>query len=80
VDFTVDVNADSVTDFAGNGNTAATQFSIIYDNVLGVNDELLANRLTIYPIPSNNSITISGETNLTIHSENSSTTKRIIKQ
>uniref|UniRef100_UPI0026035318 beta strand repeat-containing protein n=1 Tax=uncultured Aquimarina sp. TaxID=575652 RepID=UPI0026035318 len=63
---TVDVNADVVLDSAGNGNTAATQFSINFDSTLGVQDEILANRLAIYPIPSSNIINISGEISLAI--------------
>uniref|UniRef100_UPI002637319B beta strand repeat-containing protein n=1 Tax=uncultured Aquimarina sp. TaxID=575652 RepID=UPI002637319B len=63
---TVDINADSVTDLAGNGNTAATQFSINFDTTLGIDDEILANGLTVYPIPSNNTINITGEISLAI--------------
>lgn len=37
---TVDVAANKVKDIAGNSNTAATQFSITYDNVLPVIDNL----------------------------------------
>ena len=63
---TVNINADVATDASGNGNTAASQFSIMYDNLLNIDDEILANGLTIYPIPSNHVINISGATNLTL--------------
>ncbi|RKN29833.1 T9SS C-terminal target domain-containing protein [Aquimarina sp. AD1] len=63
---TVDINANSVNDLSGNGNIAATQFSIIYDNLLDVNDETLANGLTVYPTPSNNIINITGAIDLDI--------------
>ncbi|MFD2563993.1 beta strand repeat-containing protein [Aquimarina rubra] len=61
---TVDINADVALDSGGNGNIAAPQFSIDYDNLLNINDEILANGLTIYPIPSSDNINISGETSL----------------
>ncbi len=63
---TVDINANSVNDLSGNGNIAATQFSIVYDNLLDVNDETLANGLTVYPTPSNNIINITGAIDLDI--------------
>ncbi|MDH7445467.1 beta strand repeat-containing protein [Aquimarina sp. 2201CG14-23] len=63
---TVDVAADVATNMSGNGNTAAPQFSIGYDNVLSINDEILENGLTVYPIPSSNTINISGAINLAI--------------
>ncbi|SEL22947.1 Por secretion system C-terminal sorting domain-containing protein, partial [Aquimarina amphilecti] len=63
---TVDINPNSVNDLSGNGNTVATQFSIVYDNLLDVNDETLANALTVYPTPSNNIINITGAIGLEI--------------
>ncbi|WP_378181521.1 beta strand repeat-containing protein [Aquimarina sp. SS2-1] len=61
---TIDINADVALDSGGNGNTVASQFSIDFDNTLSINDEILANGLTIYPIPSINSVNLSGETSL----------------
>ncbi|RZS98946.1 Ig-like domain-containing protein [Aquimarina brevivitae] len=49
----VDINADSATDDAGNGNTAASQFTIEFDPALSVEDELLAEGLKLYPNPNN---------------------------
>ncbi|MHA7055901.1 T9SS type A sorting domain-containing protein [Aquimarina sp. M1] len=63
---TVDINADVALDGGGNGNIAATQFSIDYENLLNINDEELASGLTIYPVPSSNTINISGATSLAI--------------
>ena len=61
---TVDINADAASDSAGNGNTAAIQFSIEFDNLLSVQDEILAAGLNIYPVPTSNTITIAGATSL----------------
>ncbi|WP_299190057.1 T9SS type A sorting domain-containing protein, partial [uncultured Aquimarina sp.] len=63
---TVDIASDAAIDNVGNGNIAATQFSIVYDNLLDVNDETLANGLTVYPTPSNNIINITGAIDLDI--------------
>ncbi|WP_299312984.1 Ig-like domain-containing protein [uncultured Aquimarina sp.] len=63
---TININADSLRDLYGNGNTAAAQFSIDFDNTLGIDDENLTNGISIYPIPSNNIINISGEINLSL--------------
>ncbi|WP_299432686.1 Ig-like domain-containing protein [uncultured Aquimarina sp.] len=63
---TVDISANVAVDASGNGNTAASQFSITYDNLLNIDDEILANSLTIYPMPSYNTINISGETSLAL--------------
>ncbi|AXT51763.1 T9SS C-terminal target domain-containing protein [Aquimarina sp. BL5] len=63
---TININTNSLTDLYGNGNIAATQFSINFDNTLGIDDENLANGITIYPIPSNTTINISSEINLSL--------------
>ncbi|WP_299438489.1 MBG domain-containing protein [uncultured Aquimarina sp.] len=61
---TVDVNANVAVDGGMTGNEAAPQFSIMYDNLLGVDDELLATGVRLYPIPATNSITIHTDTSL----------------
>ncbi|WP_298314395.1 Ig-like domain-containing protein, partial [uncultured Aquimarina sp.] len=63
---TININTNSLTDLYGNGNIASTQFSINFDNTLGIDDENLANGITIYPIPSNTTINISSEINLSL--------------
>ncbi|WP_188112007.1 T9SS type A sorting domain-containing protein [Aquimarina sp. RZ0] len=66
ITITVNINADVANDALGNGNTAATEFSIDFDNVLGIEDELFGNGVDIYPIPSNNIITISAKQSLRV--------------
>ncbi len=63
---TIDVNANVAVDGGMTGNEAAPQFSITYDNLLGVDDELLATGVRLYPIPATNSITIHTDTSLRI--------------
>ncbi|SEK69488.1 Por secretion system C-terminal sorting domain-containing protein, partial [Aquimarina amphilecti] len=63
---TIDIYGGSFTDLYGNGNIAATQFRIDFDNTLGIDDENLLNDIIIYPIPSKNTINISGEINLNL--------------
>ena len=65
---TVYINPGSFTDLYGNENTVLTEFMINFDNTLSVNDENPLERLTIYPIPSKNTINISGELNLKLES------------
>ncbi len=49
-DVAIDVAADVATDLAGNGNTAATQFTIQYGTILGLENNL-AGQLSVYPNP-----------------------------
>ncbi|WP_103069861.1 Ig-like domain-containing protein [Aquimarina sediminis] len=55
----IDIAIAVANDEAGNGNIAATQFSIVYD---GTSDTKL-NELKVYPNPNNGILNISGKTN-----------------
>ncbi|MFD2561386.1 Ig-like domain-containing protein [Aquimarina rubra] len=55
---TIDINSNSVNDIAGNGNTAATQFSIQYNPLLTIDDFESVN-FKIYPNPTSGDVTIS---------------------
>ncbi|MDY8136249.1 T9SS type A sorting domain-containing protein [Aquimarina sp. 2201CG5-10] len=62
---TVDIAENRVTDDAGNGNVAASQFSINYDPFLNIEDVALdSNNITFYPNPAKNSINFSVEEKL----------------
>ncbi len=61
---TLNINANVAIDNYGNGNAAATQFSVTYDNSLTVLDHTLTHALQIYPVPVSNTVTIASETNL----------------
>ncbi|WP_299603725.1 T9SS type A sorting domain-containing protein [uncultured Aquimarina sp.] len=63
---TVDIAADVATDGAGNGNIIASQFTIIFDNLLNTDDEILEMELNIYPVPSKNVIYIPRVTNVAL--------------
>ncbi|AXT50393.1 T9SS C-terminal target domain-containing protein [Aquimarina sp. BL5] len=63
---TVDINANVAMDAGMTGNVAASQFSIVFDDVLGIEDEVLASGLRLYPIPATNSITINADTILSL--------------
>lgn len=54
---TVDVAADVATDVVGNTNTAATQFSITYNDATSI-EELIEEGISIYPNPVSNNLTI----------------------
>ncbi|RZS98945.1 beta strand repeat-containing protein [Aquimarina brevivitae] len=62
----VAINADVATDTAGNGNTSAAQFSIEFDPDLGIEDELLAEGLRIYPNPTSGVLNITVANNINL--------------
>ncbi|MDY8136800.1 beta strand repeat-containing protein [Aquimarina sp. 2201CG5-10] len=64
ITITVNVAADVATDMSGNGNTAAPQFSIDFDNTLGFNDDVLEQGLSLYPIPNKGIVNIAADTGL----------------
>ncbi|GAA0716821.1 hypothetical protein GCM10009430_12920 [Aquimarina litoralis] len=63
---TADIAADVATDGAGNGNIIASQFTIMFDNLLSIEDEILERELNIYPVPSKNVIYIPRVTNVAL--------------
>ncbi|WP_298541766.1 Ig-like domain-containing protein [uncultured Aquimarina sp.] len=63
---TVIIDENRVSDPVFNGNTISNVFVIEFDSTLSIDDEILSNGLTIYPIPSINTVNISGEISLAI--------------
>ncbi|MBQ4805535.1 T9SS type A sorting domain-containing protein, partial [Aquimarina sp. MMG015] len=63
---TVIIDENRVSDPVFNGNTISNIFVIEFDSTLSIDDEILSNGLTVYPIPSNSTINITGEISLAI--------------
>jgi len=66
ITITVNIAANVAIDTGNNGNLAATPFSIEFDNVLSIEDQILTNGLDIYPNPSSNNINVSGAASLAL--------------
>ncbi|MBW1294131.1 Ig-like domain-containing protein, partial [Aquimarina litoralis] len=60
---TINIDPGSFTDLYGNENDMITEFVINFDNTLGITDENTLKNITIYPIPSKNTVNILSEIN-----------------
>lgn len=62
---TLNISSDVASDIFGNGNKAATEFSISYDSTLSMEGiSLLEKGISIYPNPSRTFLNIENKTNL----------------
>ncbi len=63
---TINIAANVAIDNASNGNSIATEFSILYDSTLSVGDFVTDQQFLVYPNPTNGILTINADPNLGI--------------